>query len=234
MRQNELDNMKFRSALIDKQLEDPSKVEKLRELARVRWRPSLATITRSEAFHLTRNQHDGNGNDHTVESSAALLTDDTVAIDSSNIGSSSGVKKKIDKKPRNLTTEMSVGNQLQSTANQSQQHHRSYSHNDNDDDDNDHKSVEERILRTTTAQLSSSRLNDDPTTTTTSSLPKITTKAEKLKKDLFEIHKNDDSDFYLQIVEDGSSMHRSKDYSKVMKIEKIDEDAYLTTGSNDY
>jgi len=232
MRQNELENMKIRSALIDKQLEDPSKVDKLNELAKVRWIPSLATITRSEALALTRN----NNNDRRNSSTVVVDSDDRSG--SGGRAASTGIIN--DKKPRNLITEMSAGDQLTTTATSSKNksivppiHN---NHKDDDDDDNDYKSVEEKILQSSSSSSSSrnpEKLGLSATIASASSttLPKkVITKVEKLKKDLFEIQKNDDNDFYLEIVEEGGSMHRSKDYSRVMKVEKIDDTAYLTTG----
>lgn len=232
MRQNELENMKIRSALIDKQLEDPSKVDKLNELAKVRWIPSLATITRTEALALARNNNDRN----------SVVDGDGRSISSSSGGRAASTGIINDKKSRNLITEMSAGDQLTTTTavatsskNKSIVPPIHYNHKD-DDDDNDYKSVEEKILQSSSLLLSSrnpEKLGLSATIASASSttLPKkVITKVEKLKKDLFEIQKNDDNDFYLEIVEEGSSMHRSKDYSRVMKVEKIDDTAYLTTG----
>jgi len=225
MRQNELDNMKYRSALIDKQLEDPSKVEKLAELAKVRWIPSLATITKTEALIMSRNYNNNSivDDDGVVRSGRAV--DDDGVVRSGRAGIT-------DKKPRNLITEMSAGNPLTTTAT-SFQNIAAHNNFKNDDDSNDYRSVEEKILQSpkSISSRNQEKLGLSATIDNLSSLPKkIITKAEKLKKDLFEIQKNDDNDFYLQVIEEGSSMHRSKDYSKVMKIEKIDENAYLTTG----
>jgi len=233
MRLNELENMKIRSALIDKQLEDPSKVDKLNELAKVRWIPSLATITRSEALAFTRNN---NNNDR--RNSSVVVVDSDGRSSSGGRAASTGIIN--DKKPRNLITEMSAGDQLTTTAtvatsskNKSIVPPIHYNHKA-DDDDNDYKSVEEKILQSSS---SSSRnpeklgLSATIASASSTTLPKkVITKVEKLKKDLFEIQKNDDNDFYLEIVEEGGSMHRSKDYSRVMKVEKIDDTAYLTTG----
>jgi hypothetical protein len=237
MRQNELENMKIRSALIDKQLEDPSKVDKLNELAKVRWIPSLATITKSEALALTRNNNDRSsiidGDGRSSSSSGGKA-----AVSSSG---STGIIN--DKKPRNLITDLSAGDQLTTTtAVATSSKNKSvvppiHNIHNNDDNDNDYKSVEEKILQSSSKSLLSSRnpeklgLSATIASASSTTLPKkIITKVEKLKKDLFEIQKNDDNDFYLEIVEEGSSMHRSKDYSRVMKVEKIDETAYLTTG----
>lgn len=230
MRQNELENMKIRSALIDKQLEDPSKIDKLNELAKVRWIPSLATITKTEALALTRNNNNNSGGGGGTSSSRSEGISDSRAMSRSGMN---------DKKPRNLVTEMSAGDQLTTTTAATSSKNKSvvsthYNYNNEDDDSNDYKSVEEKILQSSSLLLSSrnpEKLGLSATSSTTTTLPKkVITKAEKLKKELFEIQKNDDNDFYLEVVEEGNSMHRSKDYSRVMKVEKIDETAYLTTG----
>jgi hypothetical protein len=231
MRQNELENMKIRSALIDKQLEDPSKVDKLNELAKVRWIPSLATITKSEALALTRNNNNDRRN-------SSVFVDSDGRSGSGGRAASTGIIN--DKKPRNLITEMSAGDQLTTTATVATSSKNKsivppiHNNHKDDDDDNDYKSVEEKILQSSS---SSSRnpeklgLSATIASASSTTLPKkVITKVEKLKKDLFEIQKNDDNDFYLEIVEEGGSMHRSKDYSRVMKVEKIDDTAYLTTG----
>lgn len=231
MRQNELENMKIRSALIDKQLEDPSKIDKLNELAKVRWISSLATITRTEALALTRNNNNNSGGGGGTSSSSSRIE----GISDGRAMSSSGMN---DKKPRNLVTEMSAGDQLTTTTAATSSKNKSlvsthYNYNNEVDDSNDYKSVEEKILQSSSLLLSSrnpEKLGLSATSTTTTLPKKVITKAEKLKKELFEIQKNDDNDFYLEVVEEGNSMHRSKDYSRIMKVEKIDETAYLTTG----
>ena len=227
MRQNELENMKIRSALIDKQLEDPSKMDKLNELAKVRWIPSLATITKSEALALTRNNNDR-------RNSSVVVVDGDGRSSSGDRAANTSIIN--DKKPRNLITEMSAGDQLTTSSKfKSIVPSIHNNHKDDDDDNNDYKSVEEKILQS--SSLSSSRnreklgLSATIASASSTTLPnKVITKVEKIKKDLFEIQKNDDNDFYLEIVEEGNSMHRSKDYSRVMKVEKIDDTAYLTTG----
>jgi hypothetical protein len=233
MRQNELENMKIRSALIDKQLEDPSKVDKLNELAKVRWIPSLATITRSEALAFTRNN---NNNDR--RNSSVVVVDSDGRSSSGGRAASTGIIN--DKKPRNLITEMSAGDQLTTTATVATSSKNKsivppiHNNHKDDDDDNDYKSVEEKILQSSSSSSRNpEKLGLSATIASASSITlpkKVITKVEKLKKDLFEIQKNDDNDFYLEIVEEGGSMHRSKDYSRVMKVEKIDDTAYLTTG----
>ena len=224
MRQNELENMKIRSALIDKQLEDPSKIDKLNELAKVRWIPSLATITKTDALALTRNNNNSGGGGSSSSRSEG--------ISDGRAMSSSGMN---DKKPRNLVTEMSAGDQLTTTTTSKNKSVVSthYNYNNEDVDSNDYQSVEEKVLQSSSLLLSSrnpEKLGLSATSSTTTLPKKVITKAEKLKKELFEIQKNDDNDFYLEVVEEGNSMHRSKDYSRVMKVEKIDETAYLTTG----
>jgi len=248
MRMNELDNLKYRSALIDKQLEDPLKVDRLKELAAVRWIPSLATLAGTEAIAMNRNNNNSSNGSY-VRSGSGIRSGSGVRSSSIGMYGVDGTNDNNyddnnnndnDKKPRNFLTETSQGDPLLTSStnvnNEQQQHkqhqHKSFASSEHDDDnDSSYKSVEERILlssRNNENNISSDALLSSQTSS--SPLPKVITKAEKLKKDLFDLQKNDDSDFYLQVVEEGSSMHRSKDYSKVMKIEKIDETAYLTTG----
>jgi len=60
--------------------------------------------------------------------------------------------------------------------------------------------------------------------------PKRYTTALKLKEDLFhEQEQSQESDFYTQIVSE-NSVGKMKDPSKVMRVEKIDSNAYLPTG----
>lgn len=55
----------------------------------------------------------------------------------------------------------------------------------------------------------------------------------KLKKEIFNMDmqgQSSESDFYAQLIEEGSTMRRAKDPTKVMRIEKIDQEAYMPTG----